>query len=350
MAETLANDEQRAGERAGVIAWHWERAGRPVEAARWNFEAGTWALRSDLGEAQRRWRAAIDLLDGAPVTDESLNVGSWARAKLCQFGARTGLAPEEAERLYTEARARAEQLGDPKLLALVVAVSGSNKLWTGDLRGGLDRFVEGAQIAAQTGDRDLQAACWLGPPQPLVHLGPLAEGLAWIERDLAVCADDPDRGVEYAGYSPLTKTLDSRARLLLLAGRLPEAARDIDRALALGRRRAEPDPLCWALTLAGRLAWLTGEGDGLAAAAEAVRISEETGNIAGLVLGLESLALSELAAGRPSLAVAACERALREMREHRTGLFEEGPVLAHLARARLAAGDPAGGSTRPPTP
>ena len=62
----------------------------------------------------------------------------------------------------------------------------------------------------------------------------------------------------------------------------------------------------------------------------------------GLVLGLESVALSELAAGRPSRAVAACERALREMREHRTGLFEEGSVLSHLARARLAAGDPAG--------
>ena len=342
VAGTLAKDQQRAGERAGVIAWHWERAGRSVEAAHWNFEAGTWALRSDLGEAQRRWRAAIDLLDDAPETDESLSIGFWARAKLCQFGTRTGLAPDEAERLYTEARGRAERLGDPKLLALVVAVSGSSRLWTGDLRGGLDRFIEGGHLANLTGDGDVQAACWLGPPQPLVYLGPLTDGLAWVERHLAVLADDPDRGVEYAGYSALTKTLDSSARLLLLAGRLPEAARDIDRAVALGRLRAEPDPYCWALTLAGRLAWLTGERGGLAPAAEAVRIGEDTGNISGLVLGLESVALSELAAARPSRAVAACERALREMREHRTGLFEEAPVLAHLARARLAAGDPAG--------
>jgi class 3 adenylate cyclase/tetratricopeptide (TPR) repeat protein len=340
VAETLATDEQRAGERAGVIAWHWERAGRPVEAARWNFEAGSWALRSDLGEAQRRWRA-IDLLEGVPETDESLNVGILARAKLCQFGARTGMAPDEAERLYTEARGRAEQLGDPKLLALVVAASGSNKLWTGDPRGGLDRYLEGAQMADQTGDRDLQSTIWLGPPQPLVHVGPLGEGIAWTDRQLALCADDPDRGVGWLGFSPLTKTLDNRARLLLLAGRLPEAAQDIDRAVALGRRRAEPDPLGWALTLAGRLAWLSGEGEGLASAAEAVRIGEDTGNIAGLVLGLESQALSELAAGRPSRAVAACQRALREMRAHQSGRFEEGPVLAHLARARLAAGDPA---------
>ncbi len=178
VAETLQDDEQRAGERAGVIAWHWERAGRPVEAARWNFKAGSWALRSDLGEAQRRWRAAIDLLEGVADTDESLNVGIWARAKLCQFGARTGMAPDEAERLYTEGRARAEQLGDPKLLAMVVAVSGSNNFYRGDLRGGLDRFLEGAHLAAQTGDYDLQVAAWVGPPQPLVLLGPLVEGLA----------------------------------------------------------------------------------------------------------------------------------------------------------------------------
>jgi hypothetical protein len=116
----------------------------------------------------------------------------------------------------------------------------------------------------------------------------------------------------------------------------------MERALALGRTRAEPDPFCWALTLAGKLAWLTGKGEGAASAAEAVRLGEETGNTAALVLGLESVALSELAAGRPSFAVAACERALREMREHRSGLFEEGPVLAYLARARLAEGDAAG--------
>jgi class 3 adenylate cyclase len=342
VAETLAKDEQHAGERAGVIAWHWERAGCPVEAARWNFQAGSWALRSDLGEAQRRWRAAIDLLEGAPDSDESLTVGSWARAKLCQFGARTGMAPDEVERLYTEARARAERLGDPKLLAWVSGVSGTSKVFTGDLQGGLERFVEGGRLAEQTGDRDLQAAIWVAPPIPLAYLGPLAEGLAWAERDLAVCADDPDRGLGYLGYSALTRTLDNRARFLLLAGRLPEAAQDMERALSLGRLRAEPDPLCWALTLAGRLAWLTGEGEGLTSAAEAVRIGEETGNIVGLVLGLGSLALSELAGGRPSLAVAACERALREMREHQSGLFEEGPILTYVAQAHLAEGDAAG--------
>jgi tetratricopeptide (TPR) repeat protein len=339
VAETMEKHEARSGERAGVIAWHWERAGRPLEAACWNIEAGRWALRSDLGEAQRCWRAAIDLLEGVPDTNESLNLAIWARARLFQFGARRGIAPDEAERLYAEARGRAERLGDPKVLAFVVTVSGSSKVLTGDLRGGLDRYVEGGHLADQTGDRDVQAACWVAPPIPLRYLGPLAEGLAWVERDLAACADDPDRGVGYLGYSALTRALENRARLLLLAGHLPEAAQDMERALALARPRAEPEPLCWALTLAGRLAWLTGKGEGLASAAEAVRIGEETGDTAGLVLGLESLALSELAAGRPSFAVDACERALREMREQRSGLFEHGPVLAHLARARLAAGD-----------
>jgi tetratricopeptide (TPR) repeat protein len=252
------------------------------------------------------------------------------------------MSPDEAERLHVVARRRAEQLGDRKLLAYVVAVSGSNMFWRGDLLGGLARYVEGAHYADEADDRDLQAACWVAPPLPLEYLGPLSEALAWIDRDLAVCADDPDRGVEYLGYSPLTRTLDSRARTLLVAGRLTEATTDMERALELGRLRAEHDPFCWALTLAGKRAWLTGEGDGLAAAVEAVHMGEDSGNAVGLVLGLESVALSELDRGRPSPAVAACERALREMHEHRSGLFEEGPVLATLARARLAAGDAAG--------
>jgi hypothetical protein len=279
---------------------------------------------------------------GPPETDASLRIGIWARARLLQFGARTGLDPDDAERLYAGARGRAEQLGHPELLAWVVAISGSRKFWSGDLQGGLDRYVEGSHLLDQSEDRDMQAACWVAPPLPVQYRGTVAEGLAWVERELAVCADDPDRGVVYLGYSPLTRTLDSRARLLLLAGRLPEAAQDVERALALGRVRAEPDPFCWALTLPGKLAWLTGEGQGLESAVEAVRIGEDTGNIVGLVLGLESVALSELQAGRPSPAVVACERALREMREHRSGLFEEGLVLANLSRARLTAADIAG--------
>jgi len=75
---------------------------------------------------------------------------------------------------------------------------------------------------------------------------------------------------------------------------------------------------------------------------EVARIGEETGNIAGLVLGLEGVALAHLIAGRPAEAITTCKRALALAREHQSGLFEEPSLLAHLARACLQVGDPNG--------
>jgi hypothetical protein len=99
------------------------------------------------------------------------------------------------------------------------------------------------------------------------------------------------------------------------------------------------DTLAWALALLPHLTWLSGElNDVEVPATEAVRLGEETGNMAGLVLGLEGLALAHLVAGRPAEAITVCEQALAKAREHRSGLFEEPSLLAHMALARLKAG------------
>src|SRR5207302_381977 len=73
---------------------------------------------------------------------------------------------------------------------------------------------------------------------------------------------------------------------------------------------------------------------------EAVRLGEETGNVTGMVLGLEALALAHLAAHEPAAATEACERALGESRLHHSGLFEEALILSVLSQAKLADGDP----------
>jgi tetratricopeptide (TPR) repeat protein len=111
----------------------------------------------------------------------------------------------------------------------------------------------------------------------------------------------------------------------------------------MARPRGEPESVSWTLCVLPRLALFVGEppagDDVLAAAREAIQLAEDTGNVAALVLALEALAIAHLVGGRPGEAAAACERALAEAREHRSGLFEEASVLAHLAQARLAAGE-----------
>jgi adenylate cyclase len=343
VADALVELEpDRADERAAVIAWHLQAARRPLDAARWALQAGGWSLRSDLAEAQRRWRIAIELADAVEESPASLEIGVWARARLLQFGARTSVDPDEAERLFLETRLMAERLGDRNVLAFVIAVSGSQNLWAGDPTGALERYREAAHLAVTCDDPEFQATICVAPPLALVFTGPLAEGLDWTDRVLKVCADNPEQGVSYLGYSPLTRILNSRARLLARAGRLAEAAQDNQRCVRLARSRGETEMLCWALSLVAELAWLTGEGDGgLPAAEEALQLAEDTGNTAGMILGLESIAMAQVALS-PSEAIHACQRALAAAREHRSGLFEEPSALAHIARARHAAGDPDG--------
>ena len=273
-------------------------------------------------------------------TRESLEVAARAHTRLLQFGARTGIDPAEAERLYEQGRALAERLDDIRPLGALVIMAGSVKFWRGDVQGALLRVQEAAQLGDPSEDPDLQTAVWFGLGFVRAYAAPPAEALAATERVLEVADGDPDRGAALLGYSVLARTRQVRAGIMARTGRLPEAAAEVEEALRLARPKTETDTVAWALAVLPHLDWLRGEGDrGLGAATEALRLAEETGNAGALVLALEGVALAHLAAGLPSQAVNACERALGEARERRSGLFEEARLLVHLASARLAGGD-----------
>jgi tetratricopeptide (TPR) repeat protein len=183
---------------------------------------------------------------------------------------------------------------------------------------------------------------YIGAPLGYALMGPLAAGVALGDLGVGVCDGDPECGVPFLGYSATARTPQFRAACLARMGRLPEAAADVEQALTVVRPRGEPETLSWSLAMLPLLAWLSGDGtDTLPAAAEAVRVAEESGNPASLVVALEGLALAHLMGGRPSEAATACERALAIARERHSGLFAEASLLAYLARARLAGGDPA---------
>lgn len=340
----LEHDPARSGERAAVLAWHWERAGQKLEAARWNVRAGSWAVRTDITEARRRWQVAINLLMEVDEGAESLELNVRAHIRLLQFGARTGIATDEADRLYTDGRALAEQLGDPGLQGMILMASAAARHWSGDIAGAWAVAWEASQLADISDDPEVKVALWLGIPISVsCGRGPLPLGLDSIERLLTVCNGNLELGSALMSYSPYVRALQVRAAILARMGSLEQARSDAKQAIALSRRRGDPDTLSWALALLPHLTWLSGELDDVEAPAmEAARLAEETGNMAGLVLGLEALAVAHLVAGRPTEAITICEQALAEAREHRSGLFEEPPLLAHLARARLEAADPNG--------
>ena len=68
----IVGDPDRRDERSALLATHFAEAGDALEAARWNERAGNFAIRSDIGEAMRRWRAALDHL-GSGAASETEN-------------------------------------------------------------------------------------------------------------------------------------------------------------------------------------------------------------------------------------------------------------------------------------
>jgi tetratricopeptide (TPR) repeat protein len=159
---------------------------------------------------------------------------------------------------------------------------------------------------------------------------------------IEVCDGDEARGASVLGHGVLARALQFRASILARMGRLPEASAALERSVEVARRHNESETLVWALSLFSQIPWLAGEAVDDRGATEAVQIAEDSGNVTGLVLALRAQALANLAGGRAVEAIGMCERALQEGRRTRSGLFEEAPVLAVLARARLAAGDPQG--------
>ncbi len=346
VAQALADYEpDRLDEIAAVLADHWRRADRRLEAARWGVRAAGFALRSDLGDALRRFQESVDLLDGIDESPESLALGVRARIRLLQFGARIGIGPDQAHRLYAEAEERASRLGDVGLRGMSTIAYGATLAFAGDVVGGLAHCREAARLGEEAENLDVRAALLVPLCFALSYVGPLHEALAAADRVIDVCDGVEGRGATVLGHGVLARALQFRASVLARLGRLGEAAAALDRSISIARRRNESETLVWALSLSTQLPWLAGEPVDPAESAEAVQIAEDTGNITGLVLALRASAVAHLATGNAASAVAACERALDEGRRNRSGLFEEAPVVAALARARLALGDAAGAAS-----
>jgi class 3 adenylate cyclase/tetratricopeptide (TPR) repeat protein len=337
----VAIEPDRLDERAALLAAHYEAAADPFEAARWNDRAGDFAIRSDLGEAMRRWRSTLTHLTSAPETDDALRLGARARHRLIRYGARTGIEPGEAQRLYTDARRIAERLGDLTQLALITAAYAASTLWRGAVRDGLDLWLEAARLAEQGGDAGTAAACWTACAFPLAWTGPVADGLRAVEKILAHCADDADVGAGVLGYSPLSLSGIARAHLLcLLSGRSDDARAALEESLAMTRSRSETEWVAWGLSMYARLARRPNEFEAsLQHAHEAVRLTEDTGNAGVGVVALGAVGIAEVGLRHFPEAAAALQQGLANGRQHEAGLFEEARLLTYLARALLGQGD-----------
>jgi adenylate cyclase len=336
----IETDPDRLDQQAALLAAHFEQAGERLESGRWNDRAADFALRSDLDEATRRWRSALDDLRALPEDDEAMRLRIRSLSRLIRWGARTGMDEEERTRLYTEATQLAERLGDAAGRAMVAVAYGTTKLWGGALREAYESYHRAFDAALESGDPTLRAAMAAGLAFTATWSGPVSEALDLADETERLCAGDAAFGASIFGYGLLGPAGFMRARALALLGRGDEARAALDEAMAICAGRSEVEWATWMRSESPRYARTDAELEAALDAARASALSAEAaGNTAALSVALGGMGHAELGLGRYREATEHLEQALDTARRHRTALFDESALLADLARARLELGD-----------
>src|SRR5262249_28824925 len=75
----------RLDEQAALLAYHWERAGEALEAARWHRRAAVWLFKSEPVEGNAHWKRVYELAKSVPATPESTTLRIEACGRLVAY-------------------------------------------------------------------------------------------------------------------------------------------------------------------------------------------------------------------------------------------------------------------------
>jgi tetratricopeptide (TPR) repeat protein len=328
---------ERADEHAALIAHHWESAGERRRAAGWHRRAAVWAGVNHAPESLEHWRRVRDLIGSHPADAGARELAAEARGQLIMAIGRMGGESDEADRLFAEAAAL---LDDTDVRAAArIGLHYAHFAMTVGRAGAAERALESvASRLADARDPTLDAAYRYLLPLPRLLVRGSCDGvLDELEAAAAFAREHPGAGAEVLGFALEPLSLAWRGYTLALLGRLDEARRQLESAIALGAEGqlgASLQARNCALALA----------DLLLAPATALEWGRQSLEVAAAIGFGRSLA--EIGYGRACLmngaaddAIAAFERGLADTLDTHSYAYQELPYRVALSRAHLARGD-----------
>ncbi len=340
VARTIEEFEAaKLGERAALLAYHWERAGDAREAAKWHRRAAEWVRLNNPVEALRHWESVRKLLDTLPETPETLAERAAVRAQMMTHLARLGDLEDQAPSLFREGKELATRSGDPHVLSQVVNSFGVLRLFAGAFQEAQDTFLEAVRRADETKDIGLRVAVRYGPCYVHFWGGRLRECFATTEEGLRLAQGDLDVGADRVGVSPGLLLVCWQGSAMSLMGHPREGKAALDRVIELARTSRQLLPLLNSHTHHVLRCEVTGEGaPALSHAREGVDCAEQMGNQAARVFAYLCLGIADALNGAWRDALESLEQA-RAIGTERRLLFCDGGVLAAMAAAHLGLGD-----------
>ncbi len=340
VARTIEEVEAgKLGERAALIAYHWQHAGEAREATKWHRRAAEWVGFKNSVEALRHWESMRQLLDTLPDTAENLAERAAVRAQIMTHLARVGDVEDQATSLFREGRELATRSSDPHVLSQVLYGFGYLRLYTGALAEARDPVLESVRRADETEDIGLRVAVRYGLAGVYFQTAPFRELLATTEEGLRLARGDLDLGADRIGFSPSLGLSAFHGVALSVTGRPREGAAELDRVIECARPAQQLMPLYVAHAFHVLRCEVTGEAaPALAHGREAVNYAERMGSNFSRVFAYCALGIANVLNQTWHDALEALEQALAIGRERRL-ILVEGRVLAAVAAAHLGLGD-----------
>ena len=291
-------ESAKLGERAALLAYHWENAGEALEAAKWHRRAAEWVGLNNSAEALRHWQSVRHLLDTLPETSQNLAERASVRGQIMTYLARMGDPEDQAPSLFREGRELASRSGDPHVLSQVLNGFGLARCLTGAVEEALDPLVESIQLADGTEEKALRVAVRYGLCFAYWLAGRLRQCLAVAQQGLELAQGDLGLGADQVGFSPSLGFSIFQAAVLSLTGRPRDSAVELDRVIALARASQQLVLVWIGHNYHVLCSKVTGEAaTALTHAREALDYAERTGSHHGRISSYRSLGLANVLNG-----------------------------------------------------
>lgn len=326
--ELLAQHLARAGE-AGRAIGLW------LEAARRMLAHGT------VAEAVRQLQKGVALVAALPDTPERQRQELDLQIALGgALIAAQGYTAAETDKAFARARALCERVGETSQLLRAVWGQFTSRFVGGAQTAALAAAEEMLALAERRGDVSGRIMAQASCGSVLFFLGRLQPARAAFAQALAIEAVDERESTFLYGQSGRVLALAYLALDLMLMGFAEEAQRQSACALAEASALAHPTSLCFAHSIATRIAFARRDGEGLSRHAGMVmRLSNEQGLGLWQALGEIYRGWTAAHAGRVGDAIASIRGGLARYRAGGARLSLPLYLLT-LATAQAHAGDP----------
>ena len=324
---------ERPGERAALLAHHFDEAGEALEAARWHRQAAGFAGASLVQRADH-WRRVLALVRELPESPECDALGRDAGLQLLTSGARVGAPAEEMAAVFAEAREYARRAGDE----LAEAELHATHAWQRMLSEAASFDEAGSELEAacerieRGGDIELRILALYYLYTRYLLSSHFREGLEVVERALGLARNAGELSFVRFPDGAEGQLLSSKAVCLQFLGRLPEARRVMADLAAAVERTGSALGRLFLHQLSAMIGVSSGDAvEALRHASLMLELVAEQGLLAGSAHAL--MGQAHLLAGNLDSAASCCERALR------LASLMSGQSLICLAEIELRRGD-----------